>query len=420
MQGIKRLALAAGLGVLLAACGGPGPSPGPDGDNGGGDTSTVSVQAPGATAAAYRALGSTASSGYAPLAGGWQTPSDPTSFSFNASGAYDVAIRCGDTVTIYSLTTGDLTALNAGCSPSLSGGSTSFTVDYDATGVTGAAVARLFHKAGASPRTGKSGSFSVSDGLPGTQDLVVVVKDSSMNPIAAKMVTENVSDGGRYSLTLTNTDAISQSGTFPDFSSQVPSGWTGGWSVTAITKNGTVIPQVGIGTPAGGPYYELPGIAERYVFLGGADSSDDSESLLYAANRTSAPASISLPDRITFSVSGVPPTFGALPTPAGLLGYQLRISWNSGSNVVRVWISKGYLGSASSYAFPDLTALSGFSGTLPPSGTQVEALAEVAIANKTLREILDATSAYGVEHLYYGVPDLEFKSASKKTTYTAP
>ena len=79
-------------------------------------------------------------------------------------------------------------------------------------------------------------------------------------------------------------------------------------------------------------------------------------------------------------------------------------------------VSKSYLGGTTKYLFPDLTAIAGFSGTLPLSGDQVTAYATVMVANKPLQELLGAINMYGTSQFYYGLPGLVFRSASKKVT----
>ncbi|WP_456414865.1 hypothetical protein [Oceanithermus profundus] len=371
--------LALGLGFLLAACSGGGASG--NGGNGGGGDVTVTVTATGASAAAYRAGG-----------GSWQAPSDPTSFTFTvtAGGAYDVVVRCGDNVSVLSLTTDDLNALDASCSAAPPA-TISFDVSYDASGVTGAAVVEIVHKAsgfGGQVSNNLTGTFSVSDGVEGQQDLVILVYDSNFPPnlLAAKMYTVTATDGAAFDFTgdaITDSDAPTMAN-LPDFSAQVPAGWAGLWRVTAVTPNGTLVSPYGaIPTSSGGPYPEL-GFADRNVFMVAAENPPYGIGSFFV--RASGAPTIALPAPIDPSVSGSPVSVANLTVGANLLAYTINVEWGT-AVVVNVVISKAYLGSATGYSLPDLTALSGFADTLPAIGDTVNVTVTAVESNRTIAEL---------------------------------
>ncbi|HHN93550.1 MAG TPA: hypothetical protein ENK17_02170, partial [Anaerolineae bacterium] len=136
--------------LVLTAC----PSPVP--------AKNVSVTATGADAAAYR-VGS----------GSWQVPDDVTSFAFTATGAYEVAVRCGDDTTVWSLTKADTETPDLSCPPAATS-PIAFDVSFDVSSVAGAVEAELYYGENSMASATTTGTFNVADGSAGEQDLVLV------------------------------------------------------------------------------------------------------------------------------------------------------------------------------------------------------------------------------------------------------
>jgi len=411
------LGLLFGLGLFLAACntgttGDGGGGGGGGGGDGGGTAVTVTVTAPGATAAAYQ-VGS----------GSWQTASDPESFTFEVpgGGAYQVAVYCGgsgDPVLLFSLTTDELTALADLCGGGGDGGGTvSFTVNYTVTGVSGAAGVVLYHKAGTAFGLGPAGTISVTNGVAGEQDLVLVVYDGSQNPLAAKLKTVTVSTGGSYAINVTGADAIGLKNF--DFTGAVPSGWPqAGYGVISWTARGTGVPAGG-GMGASGPYADFP-FAERTAFLAYAadDVGTPTDYLAFAKSvaGNDAPA-------VTFlgpinpsaaAASGALLEVSGLTLPDGLLGY--RIELGDVPTPIHAQVSAGYLGNATSYTVPDLSGLGGFPP--PPTGT-VTVRVELIVSNRTLGELLDAHRR-DEQNFWSLIEGLELRVAGHRITVSLP
>lgn len=385
--------LVLGLGFLLAACG-------TSGSSSGSNDVTVTITATGASFAAYRA-GS----------GSWQAPADPTSFSFTVTGggAYDVAVRCGDNVKVFSFTTDDLTSFDASCgaTPTI----ISFDVSYDASSVTGAASVELYYKGSLMPLIGNVTDTISVTGEAGLQDLVLVVYDVNLNPLAARIFTVTAAGGDAFNFTVSDADAAAiATGTFPDFSAEVPAGYTPGWDVTAVTPNGTLV-FAGFGSAAGGgPFLDFS-FADRNVFAAGGENPPYTVGGFFV--RASGTPTIALPNAIDPSASGSPVSVTNLTVSANLLVYSINVSWGTSPVEVNVTISKAYLGSGTGYTLPDLTALSGFGDTLPASGDTVYVSVTAVESNRTLAEVANMGDA----DVYFLPDGTDAKFATKDISY---
>ena len=394
-----------GLGLLaliavLASCGTSS-----SGSGSGGDV-TVTVTATGASAAAYHA-GSAA----------WQAPSDPTTFSFTVSGggAYEVAVRCGDDIVLVALTTNELSALDLSCPTTPS--TIAFDVSYDVSGVTGAAGAVLFYKgSGFSgiPKAGVTNTFNVGSGLAGTQDLVVIAVDNGGNLLAAKTATVTAAAGGTYSVpALTDADAVGGAA-FPDFSALVPTGYTPGWMVLAITANDTTVPA-GQGSDSGGPgstYYLYP-FAARTLYVAFAENPPYSIGTIVA--QASGTPTLTFPSTIDPSASGAPVSVSNLSAGANLLAYAISVNWGTPVGF-SVTISKGFLGSSTAYTLPDLTALGGFSDAMPASGDTVNVTVTAFESNLSLADLI----ALDEDSIFFLPAGISLSISEKSINYVLP
>ncbi len=382
--------------LLIAGCG-------TSGGGGGGGGHAIHVSAAGATKAGYR-VGTN---------GAWQQPSDPENFSFNASGAYEVALYCpgSNAYLVYALTANEAQDLYTPCDDPTT---VSFDVIYDVSAVSGAANAAVVHKASAGPvfGYGTSGTINLSGALPGTQDLVVVALDNSGQILAAKMLAGvDVQNGQTFNVALGPSDTVSQSGSFPDFSSQVPSGWSGFWAAFAITPAKTRL-LAGASSMGGWNYYEFP-FATRYTFMAGIYKTSPLQSRVYYTNRAASDGAPGItagdfPDAVTYSFDKSSGEFSGLVNPAGLTAYSFSLNW---SGVTRSdFVSAGYLGSDAAYTLPTLPAdMSAGDGYASASGSlQVSYL----ITNKDLQTLADASRTYKVSWTLQLLDGIEVKAAS--------
>ncbi|WP_456445743.1 hypothetical protein, partial [Oceanithermus sp.] len=330
-------------------------------------------------------------------------------------GAYDVAVRCGDSANVYSLTTDDLTSLDASCAATPT--TIAFDVSYDASGVTGAASVGLYYKgAGFWGLTGNvTDTISVTDGVAGQQDLVLVVYDNNTPPnvLAAKMYTVTAANGDVFDFTgagdtVTDADNVATT-TFPDFSAEVPAGYVAAWNVNAVTPNGTLV-FAGFDPGAGGtPFVDFP-FADRNVFAASAENPP--YGLIGFFVRASGTPTIALPNPIDPSASGSPVSVTNLNASANLLVYTISVNWGTPVEV-NVTISKAYLGSATGYTLPDLSALSGFGDTLPQSGDTVTVTVSAVESNRTLAEVTNL----GDSGVYFLPDGTDAQIATKTISY---
>ena len=381
--------------LVLTAC----PSPVP--------AKNVSVTATGADAAAYR-VGS----------GSWQVPDDVTSFAFTATGAYEVAVRCGDDTSVWSLTKADTETLDLSCPPAATS-PVAFDVTFDVSSVAGAVEAELYYGENSMASATTTGTFNVTNGSAGEQDLVLVALDGSGTPIAADMLTVNVTAGGSYSITLAAGDTANViSGSIADFSAQVPGGWPpAGAMMLTVTPKGTAVMGGFLGS-SGGPFTSFTFGDHDLAFVMAADGSGV-QSLLQLATSTAPGASFTVDLPAPFSATVTSDTF---PTVSGLSisdpelrMYGITMGWTT--KTLSAMVSTGFLAGATSYTLPDLTGLAGFTGFAPASGDAVTVNSSVFYASLTTSELFDLMNVDSP----FGLPAGEsVRIAEDQDTYTAP
>lgn len=171
----------------------------------------------------------------------------------------------------------------------------------------------------------------------------------------------------------------------------VPSGYAPFWMATAVTPNETLL-RAGTGAGPGGAgseYLDLA-FADRYSFIAFAESPPNLVGGIFAS-AAGTPA-ITLPTAINPSLSGSPVSVTNLAASANLLVYTINADWGT-PVVVNATISKTYLGNATEYTLPDLTALSGFGDTLPQSGDTVNVTVSAVESSLTLEEMANQDDA---------------------------
>jgi len=407
------------LGFFLAACGGAAPTGGNgnsgNGNNGngggGGDgdvTVTVSTITGTPTAAAYRVGG-----------GAWQTASDPTNFSFIVTdgGSYDTAILCSNKdLFLYSLTTNDISSLKVDCGAPIS--TIAFGVKYDVSALNGVSTVQLFHKgsgeSGEKKAVGSSltGSINVTNGIAGKQDLVLLALDSSNPPkvLAAGMRTVDVINNDEYFIPILGVGTA----TFPDFSAELPGGYSPVWMVYAITPNKTrAIEGMGENTGGAGRDYYTYSFADHELFIAGGETFGYEVYAVFSSSQ-GAPA-ISLPAPINPAVGGSPIKISGLDQSPNLLVYNIGLFWGP-TFTPNVLVSKNYLGDDTSYTMPDLTSLSGFANTQPTSGDNVTITISAIQSNLSPSEF----ASLG-KNFFYALPAGKYlKYSTRKFDYLVP
>ena len=381
--------------LVLTAC----PSPAP--------VNNVSVTATGADAAAYRVAG-----------GSWQVPDDVTSFTFTATGAYEVAVRCGDDTTVWSLTKADTETPDLSCPPAVPS-PIAFNVAFDVSSVAGAVEAELYYGENSMASATTTGTFNVTNGSAGEQDLVLVALDGSGTPIAADMLTVNVTAGGSYSITLAAGDTANViSGSIADFSAQVPGGWPpAGAMMLTVTPKGTGVMGGFLGS-SGGPFTSFAFSDHDLAYVMASDGSGV-QSLLHLATSTAPGASFTAdlpaPFDATVSSDTFPTVSGLSISDPELRLYAIDMRWTTKS--LSAMVSAGFLAGATSYTLPDLTGLAGFAGVAPASGDAVTVDSSVFYASLTTSEMFDLLT----QDSPFGFPGgLSVRLAGDQDSFTAP
>ncbi len=404
MRGVKLVrTILLGIGaLLLSACGALGTNSG-----GSPPPGQVRVDAPDADGAFYDA------------GSGWVQASNPTGFTFTASGAYKVALHCpgsgpGSGYFVYALTTAEVTHLYHPCPNSAS--TIMFTVNYDVSAISGATGAKLAHKASgffpADAGSGATGSITVYGGISGPQDLVLLAVDGSNNVLAAKLWTANVQAGQTYNFpALTGSDAISQSGTFPNFSSIVPAGWSYGWSVHGVTPNNTVV-LAGTDTPGTWQYYEYP-FADRYLY-GAYATNTVNETIFFFENRSASAGTptVAFPQRVQFTFTRAQGQFTGLLNNTQLSLYTFKLSWGVDRTEL---VSKGYLGNATTYQLATMPNTFSAADSYKNSNGTVKTT--YVNANKGLQAMLDSTMQNGTTWGFMLVDGIQIQQAEKEDTF---
>ncbi|ADH65030.1 hypothetical protein Mesil_3439 (plasmid) [Allomeiothermus silvanus DSM 9946] len=344
--------LAAGL---LAGCGGSS-SPPPSSI-----TLTVKDPAGNFNAAAYQ-VGS----------GSWQALSmsgtGTLTGSFNLSGntKYGVAVRCSNLeVKVIQADASELANPTLECS-STPPSTVPFTVNVSVAAGLLAAGDQVCVNGMSCASAAVSVSLSTNLEPGSNRDILVTLVDSSNSPKVAKVVKNvSVSSGGNTSVTLATADQLAPVSVTP------PS------------------PPAGYTPSSGGALYASPNGASGFVFVppssyrpvsgfGGSDlyaafaiATSGGSSVTDARFFNSGAPSLSFPNPwatggLTFTPSAHPSVAGLNRPESTLRSYQLYFQI-PGQIYYTAIVTKGWLGSTTSYAFPDLSAAS-LLGYTPPTG----------------------------------------------------
>lgn len=232
-----------------------------------------------------------------------------------------------------------------------------------------------------------SGSFNFPT-LIGPNDIAVTALDSGNNPVAVKILRNQIVPGaanGGNTITLGLGDLVS---TQPVTFTNVPAGFTP--LNTSATYQTSGFTQIFLSHSASTQYPAIPAAAmqsgDRYLFLTTTtDVATQTSGIFVAQTSTSgAPVTIALPDPWFYSgpVPAAFPTFtfnysrfSSLPVAV----YNVQLDWGLGqpevpggtSLFLYVQATKAYLNGSNTITVPDLTAIPGFFAS-PPSGNGVE------------------------------------------------
>jgi hypothetical protein len=353
------------LALFLAACGGGTPPPP--------DSITLTVEDPmgNFNAAAYQV-----GSGSSPWLSLTMTGIPKTgTFSLGNQSKYGVAVRCGLEVKVIQATSSELSNPKLSCS-SPSSSFVSFTVDVTFSGIIPDPDNDYVYVNGSAYALASSPTTTVTAALgAGTQDLVITLVDMTTPPgsvKAAKVVRSvNVVNAGSLTVTLSSADVIAPVALgLPT----PPSGYTLDTpAVLYRASGGKGYPSVRVPPNS---YRPVSGFASGDLYYAelNASSSSGNSFLTSTLFFTGAP-SLSLPapwtpgpGSLSVNQTAHPSLSGLIRSESDLQGYKITLSL-FGNLDHTTFLSKGWLGSDTSYSVPDLSSQLGY--TTPTAGSGI-------------------------------------------------
>lgn len=372
-----RVFLASALTLFLAACGGGTPPP-PSSIT----LTVVDIQNVGYTAA-YQ-VGNGAWSAFPLNSSGTYT------FSLSGNSTYGVAVRCNSPIPgnppevhVIQATNAELANPKVTCSEA-NPSTVSYTLNVNVSAVPGVAIGDLVTVSGKGFSAGGTVS-SVSNPVAvnlmapsGTQDLLVTVSASG-NPTnykAAKVLRGvAISSGGSSNATLTQADCL----TLANITVSVPGGFTPTSStalVVYLSADNKGLGGVGYasGTAATNfSYRPVSGFSTGDRYVAWAIVANSTNALERYKGASGGDIALALPNpwpsgSLTVTAAAHPTVSGLNYSSPNLRAYQAQLE--NSTLVYRATLSKGWLGSNSSYPFPNLSSQLGytpFSGSLQVS-----------------------------------------------------
>jgi len=346
------------LALFLAACGGGAPpSPG---------SITLTVEDP---------MGNFNAAAYQVGSGPWQllsmsgTSTKTGTFSLGNQSEYGVAVRCGLEVKVIQATSSELPNPKLSCSsPSSSFVSFTVTVTFapnlspgsnDYVFVNGSAYALA-----SSPTTTVTAALEA-----GTQDLVITLVDMTTPPGSVKVAkvvrSVNVVNAGSLTVTLSSADVIAPVAL--GLPTPPPGHTLGIPAVLYLASGGKGYPSVGVPPNS---YRPVSGFASGDLYYAELNASSGNSFLASTLFFTGAP-SLSLPapwtpGSLSVTQTAHPSLSGLSRSESDLQGYEITLSL-FGQLYHTTFLSKGWLGSATSYSVPDLSIQLGY--TTPTTGS---------------------------------------------------
>ena len=305
--------------------------------------------------------------------GSWQllpmsgTASKTGTFNLGGQTKYGVAVRCSSLVVkVIQATASELPNPKLECSSSAPT-NVSFTVNVNVD-------TSLFVSGNSVCVNGTdclSASGNVSIGLnlkPGTQDLLVTLVNSGSVKVAKVLKNVNVISGGSTNANLTSSDQLAPVSLTPP---TPPTGYTGfpGALVLYLSSSNTGSGFVNASPTSYRPVSGFGG-GDRYAALVQANATN--ASLLSRQIFSSGSPNLSFPapwssGSLTVNQTAHPNISGLSRNDSGLQGYRIYLQI-AGQIHYTASLTKNWLGSATSYTLPDLSA-SSLLGYTPPAGS---------------------------------------------------
>lgn len=350
--------------------------------------------------------------------GTWQSAPSGTSVTLNLpSGVaqYGVAFTCGTETQVVQFTKGEAPNPTLRCSSANAPASVNVTLNYDDSAfptTTNRQYTVNTLEEAFGPLTSNPATLTV---LPGQGDLLVALYGTSGGAIALKgLLNQSFTAGASFNLNFAASDATSGTGNTGSYS--VPSGFTtGGTAVFHVTPLGAyAILNDDFSAPGNALTFPLPpsALAGQKVVYANAFSSGLSVFSVEAFTGTSHTPTLPPVFNPTVGTSAKLPAFSGLSASGSdFMGYSFSASW-SGKNLTAI-VSKGWMGTGTSYTPPDLSSL-GF--PVPATNDTVSYQASTFYSNNPLGTLLAAPNFWKL----LATPGIYLRSGSEEGSYTAP
>lgn len=191
------------------------------------------------------------------------------------------------------------------------------------------------------------------------------------------------------------------------------------------SKEGALVPSpdLGMGNRSGGSYAVVPGTESGDLYYAVASTSKADYTLfqvkLFGPDAQDPAFELAQSWFDPSAQESIYPVFNGLNyASADLQGYAFNVVL--GGFYETIYVSKDWLGSATSYTVPDLSGAPDFQGTRPLTGDTIEWNAAAVMANHSIGEMLQAHPLALFENAIPDIPGLEVSTASKSGSYTAP
>ncbi len=327
---------------------------------------------------------------------------------------YGFSVRCPDGAAhTYQLTTADGTSWSVECGDAPDTRTASYQVNYDASAVGGARVFLYDSTFPSGSAPGATGTVSMQNRRAGRQDLVLEVRDGQTpsNQVALKVVRDvNVPQGSPYSITVTSSDRVNPGGQRGQVQVSGALPLSPNFLVYYVSPLGTLaFPEVDF-AQAGIVFNTLSDLSGGRYFVWVNTCCVYNNELggqLYFKLDTATSYNFNLPPWF----SGVSGTLTPRPQFSGLSYtgfpnlpvrvYLMTLDWtvSEGDTVLSFYwsalVTPSWLGSNTTYTFPDLSGLNGFSGLQPPATARwgVYAVAVNVVSGQSLRWARPFTAA---------------------------
>lgn len=350
--------------------------------------------------------------------GAWQAlaPSGTGVYTFTVPSGetrYGVTINCPTGLqassmkaTTYQATTTEATTLKLSCPLAFSGSAAKVSGSYSLSAVAGTSL-NLYSDTGQKSFSGATGPYETSSTLGGNRELVAIAQDVGGNYVGVKVIRSlNITAPIVVNINFTAADVFA-TGVVNDFSASVPTGFSANFGSYFLSSSGAFIAFLNSTSATSGSYNKVPSTIPGDLHWVYASASGPGGRQVAQINVRANPATenfaLPAPFPPSTTVAGAKlPTFpiGHLVSDPDFRGYSVIYTWDAlpgvtgaSSAIWQTFLSKGWIGSTTSYTLPDLTSLPGFGGAKPLSGEQASYILGAFLSNQGVATLLNSSPA---------------------------